>query len=64
MGTTSTSRSIEIDAPVEEVFALLADPERVVLAFRGETRSPSARGESIEGGVVACGATTRRGRRE
>lgn len=33
MGTTSTTRSIEIDAPVEKVFAFLADPEKSVLAF-------------------------------
>ncbi len=33
MGTTSTTRSIEIDAPVEKVFAVLADPEKAVLAF-------------------------------
>jgi hypothetical protein len=64
MGTTSTTRSIEIDAPVVKVFAPLADPEKAVLAFRGQTRSPSACGELIEGGVVACGVATRRGRRE
>ena len=33
MGTTSTTRSIEIDAPVESVFAFLADPVKSVLAF-------------------------------
>ncbi len=33
MGTTSTTRSIEIDAPVERVFAFLADPAKYVLAF-------------------------------
>ena len=33
MGTTSTTRSIEIDAPVERVFAFLADPVKAVQAF-------------------------------
>jgi len=33
MGTTSTTLSIEIDAPVERVFAFLADPAKAVQAF-------------------------------
>ena len=33
MGTTSTTLSIEIDAPVEKVFAFLADPAKAVQAF-------------------------------
>ncbi len=33
LGTTSTTRSIEIDIPVERVFAFLADPVKSVQAF-------------------------------
>ena len=33
MGTTSTTLSIEIDVPVERVFAFLADPVKAVQAF-------------------------------
>lgn len=33
VGTTSTTLSIEIDAPVENVFAFLADPGKAVQAF-------------------------------
>ena len=36
MGTTSTTRSIEVDAPVERVFAFLADPRESVRAFAME----------------------------
>jgi len=54
MGTTSTTRSIEIDAPVEKVFEFLADPEKAVLAFpMGDKVTVSDIATSREGALMS-----------
>jgi uncharacterized protein YndB with AHSA1/START domain len=52
--TTTTTRSIVIDAPVERVFAFLAAPEKAVLAFpTGRKVTVSDIATSPEGAVTS-----------
>lgn len=53
MTTTSASRSIEIDAPVERVFEFLADPENRVGTFAGRGTVISDVETSQEGVVTS-----------
>lgn len=61
MITTSGTRSIQIDAPVEEVFAFVADPVKRLGAFTGRSTVVSDVETSPEGVVERYTATSHLG---